>query len=146
MPTINLEPTWEACARIFLLLVEQGKDEKAKQDGRDGLVEIARRLGQVREAQKQAEAAPKPKETAEYFCDYEYGDYLLIDHFNHIKAVSGNSDFFDDIESPGVNETDDVYTIVRVIRVNKEDPACTVDNCDCNEAEVQARFNEYPQI
>ena len=131
MTTIDIEPSWEACARIFLLLVEQGKDEKAKQNGRDGLVEIARRLGQVREAQKQAEA--EPKETVDYFSDCDYGDYLLVDQFNHIKAVSGNSDFWDDIESPGVNETDDEYTIVRVIRVNKEELPCTADDCDCKE-------------
>lgn len=136
MPTLDIEPSWEACARIFIELVKHGKDAEAVVCGENGIIDMAQKLGLVREAQKQglAIAEPEePKETAEYFSDYEYGDYLLVDQFNHIKAVSGNSDFWGDIESPGVNETDDEYTIVQVIRVSKEEFRCTADDCDCKE-------------
>ena len=127
MTTIDVEPSWEAIARVLLLLVEDGVDEKAKQDGRDGIIDMGQKLALVREAQKQGEAIAEPgappeqPEQPDYFSDYEYGDYLLVDQFNHIKAVSGNSDFWDDVEAtPGVNEFDDEYSIVRVIRVNKD--------------------------
>ena len=133
MTTIDIEPSWEACARIFIELVKHGKAAEAVVCGENGIIDMAQKLGLVREAQKQGEAIAEPKETTDYFSDYEYGDYLLVDQFNHIKAVSGNSDFWGDIESPGVDEFDDEYSIVRVIRVNKEELPCTADDCDCKE-------------
>jgi len=139
MTTIDIEPSWEACARIFIELVKRGEDAEAIRIGEDGILDMGRKLAQVREAQKQAEAEPEPKETVDYFSDYEYGDYLLVDRFNRVQAVSGNSDFWDEakdtdfLPGPSLNEYGDEYTIVKVIRIHKEELRCTADDCDCKE-------------
>jgi len=119
MPYIDVEPTWEACARIYTLLVEHGQDQNATEEGRQGLLEMGRKLDAVRQAQKAQEKAGEDK--AERFIDYEYGDYLLIDENNRIQAVSGNSDFWDAEQTRvSLGEVEDEYTIVKVIRVHKE--------------------------
>ena len=51
---------------------------------------------------------------------YEQGDFLLMDAFGHIQAVSGNSDFWDDnTRAPVMNESD-VHMIVKVLEVNRD--------------------------
>ena len=117
MPFIDVEPTWEACARIYTLLVESGEDAKAKEEGRQGLLTMARKLDEVRQAQKAQEKAGK--DNAERFVDYEEGDYLLVDENNQVQAVSGNSDFWDNSSGPSVHEYGDEYAIVMVVRVHQ---------------------------
>ena len=122
MPFIDVEPTWEACARIYTLLVERGEDAKAKEEGRQGLLGMGRKLDEVRQAQKaQEKVAPTPGIN---FIDYEAGDYLLLDSENQIQGVSGNSEFWDNDENGPlggsfVNEYGDEYTIVMVVRVHQ---------------------------
>ena len=117
MPFIDVEPTWEACARIYTLLVEHGQDQNATEEGRQGLLEMARKLDAVRQRQK----AQEKVNAGDSFIDYEYDDYLLIDENNRIQGVSGNSEFWDvEDEATGVDEVEDEYTIVKVIRVHKE--------------------------
>ena len=116
MPYIDVEPTWEACARIYTLLVESGEDAKAKEEGRQGLLTMARKLDAVRQRQK----AQEKTDAGSSFIEYEDGDYLLIDGENRIQGVSGNSEFWDgEAEATGVEEYGDEYTIVMVVRVHQ---------------------------
>ena len=120
MPFIDVEPTWQACARIDTLLVESGEDAKAKEEGRQGLLTMARKLDAVRQRQK----AQEKTDAGSSFIEYEDGDYLLIDGENRIQGVSGNSEFWDDevagsLNAAGVDEYGDEYTIVMVVRVHQ---------------------------
>jgi hypothetical protein len=122
MKYIDVEPRWEVCARIFMELVSHPKDAEAHEVGVKGLMDMARTLDEVRQAQKAQEKAGK--DNTERFIDYEAGDYLLIDENNQIQGVSGNSEFWDipdegkgsDVEQT-VDQEADCYTIIKVIKV-----------------------------
>ena len=114
MPFIDVEPTWEACARIYTLLVERGEDAKAKEEGRQGLLGMGRKLDEVRQAQK----AQGP-DVGNDFIQYEVGDYLLIDGDDQVQGVSGNTDFWDLEDSP-VNEITDEFIVVKVVKVHEK--------------------------
>ena len=137
MKYIDVEPRWEVCARIFMELVSHPKDAEAHEVGVKGLMDMARTLDEVRQAQKAQEKqektgmrqAQKTQEktgvfNAERFIDYEPGDYLLIDENNQIQGVSGNSEFWDVEDGLDdqfiVDASKDVYTIVKVMRVHKD--------------------------
>ena len=49
---IDMEPTWEACAHIYMLVMEQGETAKGREDARQGILDMARKLDVVRQAQK----------------------------------------------------------------------------------------------
>ena len=57
MRTIDLEPTWAACARIYIELVENPKDADARRCGVNGLMEMAGKLDMLRQAQKAQEVS-----------------------------------------------------------------------------------------
>ena len=57
MATIDMEPTWATCARIFIELVENPKDADARRCGVDGLMEMAGKLDMLRQAQKAQEVS-----------------------------------------------------------------------------------------
>jgi hypothetical protein len=122
MKYIDVEPRWEVCARIFMELVSHPKDAEAHEVGVKGLMDMARTLDEVRQAQKAQEKAGK--DNTERFIDYEAGDYLLIDENNQIQGVSGNSEFWDVEDGLDdqfiVDASKDVYTIVKVMRVHKD--------------------------
>ena len=48
---IRLEPTWEACARIFIELVAHPKDAEAREVGIRGLMDMDEKLDAVRQQQ-----------------------------------------------------------------------------------------------
>jgi hypothetical protein len=48
---INVEPTWETCARIFIELVAHPKDAEAREVGIRGLMDMAEKLDAVRQQQ-----------------------------------------------------------------------------------------------
>ena len=50
--TIDMEPTWEACAHIYMLVMEQGETAKGREDARQSILDMARKLDVVRQAQK----------------------------------------------------------------------------------------------
>ena len=117
MKYIDVEPRWEVCARIFMELVSHPKDAEAHEVGVKGLMDMARTLDEVRQAQKAQEKAGK--DNTERFIDYERDDYLLIDENNQIQAVSGNSDFWDEEQTlPTFGEVEGTYAIVKVVRVH----------------------------
>ena len=49
---IDMEPTWEACAHIYMLVMEQGETAKGREDARQGILDMARKLDVVWQAQK----------------------------------------------------------------------------------------------
>ena len=50
---IDMEPSWEYCAHIYMLVMEQGETAKGREDARQGILDMARKLDVVRQAQKQ---------------------------------------------------------------------------------------------
>ena len=50
--TINLEPTWEACAEIYLRCVEAGDTWTARQNARKEILRMGRLLDQLIEQDK----------------------------------------------------------------------------------------------
>jgi len=50
---IDMEPTWEACAHIYMLVMEQGETPQSREDARQSILDMARKLDVVRQAQKQ---------------------------------------------------------------------------------------------
>ena len=50
---IDMEPSWEACAHIYMLVMERGETPQSREDARQGILDMARKLDVVRQAQKQ---------------------------------------------------------------------------------------------
>jgi hypothetical protein len=50
--TIDMEPSWEYCAHIYMLVMERGETPQSREDARQSILDMARKLDVVRQAQK----------------------------------------------------------------------------------------------